>query len=951
MNRTCQTRHVCFGIMSIFIWFLLIFPSPALSQNSALINFDQRLEHYLDQQTREVVNGLVARELQLTQLVDLVHNELTRRGEGALDAFQKVYGVQDELVNQYDQELTSLLELYDTLEHLQHVAEYGGDLRALENVGEVKDRVASVLEDRELYKHGTYTSERVGGMIDEYTSELDTLLGIYDTLENLEKRSRATNDERALIQIRIQKQQLLKTLSQWQGVGPLSEEDMIRYRLEMQNVHTVALEIDSLSGPAEDESSQKLVRMKRQLLDKVDRTVYDLLADAGYSSSERPSISEFVQTWKSERIVDITTRLAEYQVLRNELLRTGSDTDRKRMMRAQLANAFLNYSNDFYLAAEYQFQDILDTYSTTSLQKSGLVFYIAEARYHRNAFDAAKPLYEKVATLSAATSYQAEARVRLMQYALDFEGSNVFFNHYQKVVTKDSLAPSRLINYAHYLAGNKYFDNGQFHRAKEILVLIPSDSEFYIPTQLLLAITHTHLKEYDQAIPIFERLADRNSYPWTGLNTAYIRNTALIRLGMLYYQQGDFVMAQQAFNRVSKGYEGYDQALIGQAWSALQQGDYRETIDNSHSLVKNYLASNFTYEALALSAHCKRLLDQSEEALESYRYVVRSRNYLDLQKEFNSERQRVLDQVHDLDRMERQALDKRQKDVYQEINTVREELNDFMVKIEEKSDTASRLIQDYYDERVDIFRHLEKLDEIIAWAQKEERPAVVKQAERQRARLFKVLQTFRADKTITETAYLVDFPLVAKEGSQMYQRENLSMLYQDLDLERKRIENQLDWVSSTKQRLDEDSVRTAMDLEIIQNDLENLQDRVSQFRKWMRNTVPDSPQSNIDQWSDLSGFGIIDIIHDTREAKLDQINSFTERIETIENIFRARQEKIEARLEQFEREVQGLQERWLSKKIELEQEEKQTYFENYYFDTREREEEDWESRLQQLIDQ
>jgi hypothetical protein len=58
-----------------------------------------------------------------------------------------------------------------------------------------------------------------------------------------------------------------------------------------------------------------------------------------------------------------------------------------------------------------------------------------------------------------------------------------------------------------------------------------------------------------------------------------------------------------------------------------------------------------------------------------------------------------------------------------------------------------------------------------------------------------------------------------------------------------------------------------------------------------------------------------------------------------------RRQTIEQRLQGYEDDIRKLQDTLLSRKLQLEQMERQTYFDKVYFDEKESEEEEWERQL------
>ncbi len=928
--------------------------SAAATEDRTQVGFEEKLRFYLNDKTQQVVETLLAREIQLLQMVQNVHGEVSARGEKGIvsdePAFQSIYGKEDSLISQYSAELDSMLNIYAAFQRLQRIAEYAEDTKLWDSVADAKNQVASALENRKMFPKGIYSPERVGGMVDDYTSELDSLINIFDALEKYKVIATERNDRQALETIQNAKGQLLKILSQWGNLGPLTEEDYLKYQLEMQRVHEVSKAIDQAAKTRETQQAQQLEDVKKDLLNRVDRAIYDLLAKSEYAYPAYPTVSDFVDAWKEERLTDAKARLTKYDIMRKGLIERGSDKDRDRMLAHEIDDALTNYADGRFRAAEFQFLSILDAYGAYYANLVPVKFYLSECRYQRRAYDAARDGYVEIIQTGGESPYRAEALVRMMQYAQDFGTSAEFFDYYAQVVKDSTQAAKELLSYAHYLAANKYFENSQFNKAKDALLKITADSELYPPSQLLLGVVYANLDEFDNAIPIFQMLSDKKNYPWTGLNTAYIRNTALLRLGMIHYQRGEFSEAITTFDQVSQGFAGFDEALIGQAWANLGLGNYDAAMERTHALLRNYLASNFTYEALVLSAHCKRLLNQPENALNAYRYVVRARGMMDVQNAYDQERGRVLSHVKELNRLESQALEKREAGLYSQIDGLRNQLNEYLLRVKEPGDTGTELLQDYYDERVDILDQLTELDRIVEWAQSQGRVDVEDKATKQRARLIKVLETFRGDRDVTNTSYLVDFPLAAREAGHRSMRENLASAFRDMDLEKRRIEIALNSVKEIGRENVSVQPSARNEIELLEEDLNNLRDRISQFRKWMVDAKAEEPNSNLDHWSDLSGFGISDIIHSQRKEKLTAIDSYATRLKTIDLILTSRRDEIEKILEGFEEEARLLQNRLLSRKIQLEQMERQTYFDNLYFDYKESEEEAWEDRLRQTIE-
>lgn len=914
------------------------------------VTFEEKLEFYLNDKTQHVVEELIARETQLSQLIRNIHQEIKLRDRSSIlsdePGFQEIESYSDSLLQEYDKELLSLIDIYDNIQNLLRIAEYSGKVDNWMQVFNLKTQLMSSIDDRNLYKKEVPTSKNIGLAVDEYTSELDSLLNIYDSFELLKRMAYADNDTAAIAQIERQQKALITIFGKWGPVGPLDDSDFFKYRDEIAQVRKVISDIKVEQANALEAEAEKLQKIKSDLLGRLDRSVLELLSTGEYSLPNYPTVSEMVTAWNAERLIDIKTRLTKSQIVWLNLLASADDNITDRMLKNELTDAILNYANGNYRVSEYQFSSILDKYSAKYNNLISVQFYMAECRYHRLAYDDAKVIYEWISQQPDSNVYKVESLVRLMQHENDFGSSEKFFQLYQKVLENETYATGELIPYAHYLAAKKCFENQQFEKAAEIIPKIKPDSEFYGSSQLLAGVISTNMGKYDTAIEIYKKIANEDSYPWTAMTVAYTRNTALLRLGLLYYQQGKYQLALEIFDRVSPGFDNYDQVLIVKAWICFQQKDYQVSIDHALELVRTFIASDYTYEALVLNAYCNRLINNPQDAANAFRYVIRSQGILDMKKEYDTERSKVLGQLDELSNLEKDALERRQPHIYKDISELRMELSEFMLRVRERGDTGSQLIEDYYEERLDVMEHILRLDNIIEWAEETEEYEIAEKAHDQKDRLTKVLEVFKGDRNAINNAFLIDYPLAAKEALYYYKSENLDQVFYEMSTEKRRVENTLKEMDRLTS-LSDYNLSQQMDVELLFFEMENLRNRLNKLQKAMNEIDPEKPETNIDYWSDLSGFGVSDIIYKERKSKLAGIDVRSDKITIINDLLKTRRAEIEKKLNDFEKEIKKLQDKLLSRKIQLEQMERDKYIESFYYDTKEKEEETWEDRLLQ----
>ena len=284
----------------------------------------------------------------------------------------------------------------------------------------------------------------------------------------------------------------------------------------------------------------------------------------------------------------------------------------------------------------------------------------------------------------------------------------------------------------------------------------------------------------------------------------------------------------------------------------MRLGDHSSALARSRQLLTTYLTSSFTYEALTLAGHCQRLLQQPENALNAYRYVVRSRNEQESNQEFHREHDQILAQKRELSRLERESLEKKQVALHAEIDSLQSQLSAHLDVVKERTETGTHLLQDYYAERMDIFGQLDDLQNVIEVAEREERPDLASQARKQLARLVRVLETFRSDQEVVNTAFLIDFPLAAQEASNEYQRQNNLQVRRELELEKRRLERNLELLTEY-QRVGRSAATEGdrEDLEILQDDLDHLRSRLSALRNHAAAAAPALNASNADWWDEI----------------------------------------------------------------------------------------------------
>jgi TolA-binding protein len=548
-----------------------------------------------------------------------------------------------------------------------------------------------------------------------------------------------------------------------------------------------------------------------------------------------------------------------------------------------------------------------------------VLFYRAESFFARHLYDQALKDYEKIVTEFPDSNYLGDSLFRIMLIHEKFGTYEQIYKYFEHLKSLAQSVDRNCYDKCTYMAGYVYFKNSELTKAKEALSNVSKDSKYYMVARYLLGLVFVNQGNYTYAPEIFEDLANKENYPWTDSKTAFIRNSALLKLGFLNYEQGEYQQASKYFERVSPGFESYDKALLGNAWTNLKLGNHEKSIENVNRLFQDYLASNYTYEALVLSAYSKKQVQKQESALQDLRYVANARTALELSDKYNSERRKILEQLTVLDQLEQAILERRDRHLYSITSQIRDHLQTMLLQFKNRGSSGNRVLQRYEDERKSIMAQVDELDHIILQALASGDNAVADKAHSQRQRLLRVLEVYQADKDLRDVNFFIDYPLATKEGSFKYRKGILSDVAQGLEAERMSIQKSLREIQAlrVKARNHAPGLNTKLDLEILENELQSLSHESMRFRSWLADNQVEVPKTDFNQWADFSGFGMSDITFSGIREKEETVLTMAENKEVISRFLGERKKELEKRLHEFEKQAQKIEEELQQEQIKL----------------------------------
>ncbi|MFQ5629968.1 MAG: tetratricopeptide repeat protein, partial [bacterium] len=796
-------RHLLPAIVTFLAAFILSSANTASGQvfsekeNSIEIDYLHRLQFYMDQISKDYLIEMAAREKMLLQLVANVSAEVKSRGTNAIlsddPSFVPLYEAIDNLIMDYGQELDQVLGLIAEIDSMKNILEDEKRYGMADLFSSLKDSLVTVIDNRNLHKLLPKTKVDLANMMQEYNLEIDSLVTFYGNLAQMEQRLDPIEDRALLERITQQKQNIAGYLKLAVPDSTLSELTDA-YSEETDQLLKVMSGLEDIQKQALEENPNvvsDIDQVKRDVLANMDARMLDLLGYGDFAPQKGAGLNEIFREWRLTRLADFESKYHEYLVMKTSLIASADAKERSRMLQRDLSDALLNYVDRRYMLAELQLDRLIADYGQHFTSFDAVYFFRAEAKYARLHYQQAYNGYKDILQNYPDSQYNEDIYLRLLTIAQTLNWRKDFFKYYNDFLSIEESISAKVRNRVHYLAGYYSLQNRDTKNAKDALERIEKNSKYYLPGLYLSGVTLANRTAYEGAIRVFKSIVNMDNMPWADPNLALIRNNALLKLGFIYYERGEYEQALSYFEAVSRGADGRDKVLIGTAWANLKAGSYEQTVGYVDELFQNFLSSNYTYEALVLAAHCKRLLNQPDEAMRDLRYVTKARGVLELANDYNLERRNILQQLDELEKMEESVLDAQNKNMFNLVSDLKTSVQRSLISLGYKSGVGTQLLDEFDNERTEIYKQIRELDTIIETASQVGNKEVLKDASARRDRLVKTLATYRSDKMIGDVNYFLDYPLATKESSTKYRKRIIRNLLRDMDNEKKRINGDL----------------------------------------------------------------------------------------------------------------------------------------------------------------
>jgi len=725
---------------------------------------------------------------------------------------------------------------------------------------------------------------------DEYVQEFQRIGQLLDEISRLERKAKEKVDLNALRALSDLKERVRKII---EGTGS-------------QNVPESSVK-----------NSQSVVNKKINLNQKNKNKT-----NTPEDSVENRGFTDLFEQWKYNRILDYKLKLTEYEFLRTRLLKTATPSQERRMLQRDLKRAFENYSNGNFLLSRLQLRDILNTYTRYRLFDD-VLYYYSESCYGLNYLDEALEGYQRLIAGYPESSFSARALVKIIYIKYIYGEFNEFSGFYQQLLLHKKNLDPQSFGAVSYLVGYAYFKAGEYSNALVSLGNVSPATTYFFPSLYLSAACYSNMGQDDSAISIYQRLINEKNKSGKDPVLAQLKNNALLKLGLIYYERGENQKATLFFNSVSNDSKYYDLSVLGKAWSAYRAGKPGEALKNVEWVLHNSMVSNYTYEAKVLAAGSKELLGHPEEAIKDLKDVYRVGTQAEQLGKYPSKRASLLQDLQSVEEAQQIASTGKDKEKFAEIRKISRFLQG---EVSRESQTKKVLTE-----------KIKTLDKLEKQAEEDKNKTLLKNIRQLRSDLIQTLQD-QTGRFSEISQNLEEDPLVRRMGMTEY----LRYIFRSLLLETVREKEQTKRDISEAERLlrevkKQDKFDLLIRMEIKKEELEDYYGKLNQYEVWLRENFPQDFQVELNRWATFSGYGISNINFSRIKQSDEHIAQISQTIDTLDRVFKVKKKELNNRIQGLLNDVATIEEQMRKEAEKRQQKEKEHFFKTKYFEKEKRE--------------
>jgi len=734
------------------------------------------------------------------------------------------------------------------------------------------------------------------------------------------------------------------------GVSALTtpdEKKVQNYRAELKQTVDLIGEIERMERVARQRVDLKTLELLARLKTRVKEileadeavavkpsqpkavAVKSTQTQANETAAQPVQVSDIYEQWRYNRILQYKVKHTQYEFLRTRLLRTASAKQEERMFRKALLGALERYNSGEMDVARLALNDLVSVYGKNRVLDD-VKYFAAEAAYGLNLLDEALAGYEALEADHPRSVYAVKGLVKRVYIKYIYGDYQTAAALYDRLLLKKTLLEPDVLGTVSYLVGYAHFRSGRYNETLKALANVAPGASYFYSSIYLSAACYSNMGKDDLAMPIYERLTNEANPKERNAVLAQIKNNALLKLGLIHYEQGRNAEAIYFFDRVSSASEHYDLSLMARAWSAYKSGRPGEALKDVEAVLETSVLSNYVYEARVLAASSKELMGQSESAIEDLKSVVQARRG---NGEGNGvEGERVRSEVADFEALQQAMLAQRNRDLFKEIERIRQF---FQLSPERESEILSS--RQFNRERSTLETQVDGLDVLESQARQRGNQAALSRIRQLRGQLIETLDDHAGRFAFNPEDPLED-PLIKRLGLSEYFKYMFRALLTETLSEKAAIRTALvEADASVALASNSDDFNAGLDAEIRKEELNDYYARLNQYEVWLRENAPKEVHVELDRWATFSGYGISAINFNRIKEIESRMVHVSRVLSTMDRVYKDKRLVLDGRIKSLLDDVAAIEKEMQRDAERRSRDQQDRFFRTDYFDQRDKE--------------
>ncbi len=313
--------------------------------------------------------------------------------------------------------------------------------------------------------------------------------------------------------------------------------------------------------------------------------------------------------------------LAELQglstVLQRRIAPRGMLSDAEAVSRFESA-VFEHMVGNYESAAETFFSLV----ATTVLKNHGLhqdaEWYLAESLYEMGNVASAESAFQVISD-DAAHPFREDAVRRLLELYAENRAHEKFDRLFEREIVSGGVDISPVITYS---VGKAFWLKGDVPTAQDYFQDVPADTEYfgkaryYLGAILVQAGTESDLK---RAADYFRQVSE---LPVESSQEQQLRDLALLGLGRIYYELGQYTEAATYYDRISGTSLYLDDKLYELVWTFIRQEEYQHALRATEIFLLAFPEHQFAAQLRVIRGRLHYIESEYDSALMTYESIL-----------------------------------------------------------------------------------------------------------------------------------------------------------------------------------------------------------------------------------------------------------------------------------------------------------------------------------------